>query len=192
MSIIIKRDTYYYTFYNYLFTFSIYLFIYTVSYLFHIPNLPPIPKKKKKRIKPAKSSTLHAYTMLFKSKHHKDSYTHTSLKYTMEIYIIQLVKKAKTFHPRPTFFPSANIHPTLISFFKNNKVQASFQRAREKERERKRELLFSQRVYRLGASGKCVPGALSSRYSAEVDERRAAGTLIPSRRSQFPRRRSMR
>lgn len=49
MSIIIKRDTYYYTFYNYLFTFSIYLFIYTVSYLFHIPNLPPISKKKKKK-----------------------------------------------------------------------------------------------------------------------------------------------
>lgn len=49
MSIIIKRDTYYYTFYNYLFTFSIYLFIYTVSYLFHVPNLPPISKKKKKK-----------------------------------------------------------------------------------------------------------------------------------------------
>lgn len=133
MSMIIKRDTYYTLHvYNYLFTFS-YLFIYIVSYLFHIPNLPHVPKKKKK-IKP-RTSTLHAYTILFKSKHHKDSYTHTSLKYTMETYIIQLVKKAKTFHPRPTFFPSADIHPTLISFFKNNKVQASFRRARERERE---------------------------------------------------------
>lgn len=55
MSIIIKRDTYYYTFYNYLFTFSIYLFIYTVSYLFHIPNLPPIPKKKKKKDQTSKT-----------------------------------------------------------------------------------------------------------------------------------------
>lgn len=187
MSMIIKRDTYYTLHvYNYLFTFS-YLFIYIVSYLFHIPNLPHVPKKKKK-IKP-RTSTLHVYTILFKSKHHKDSYTHTSLKYTMETYIIQLVKKAKTFHPHPTFFPSADIHPTLISFFKNNKVQASFRRARERERER---ATLSQRVYRLGASGKRVPGALSSRYSVEVDERRAAGTLIPSRRSRFPRRRSMR
>lgn len=147
MSMIIKRDTYYTLHvYNYLFTFS-YLFIYIVSYLFHIPNLPHVPKKKKK-IKP-RTSTLHAYTILFKSKHHKDSYTHTSLKYTMETYIIQLVKKAKTFHPRPTFFPSADIHPTLISFFKNNKVQASFRRARERERESYplSESLSSRRVW---------------------------------------------
>lgn len=91
---IIKREIYiiHYTFYNYLLTFIIHLFIYTVT---HLPRIP-----EKKRIKAARTPTLPFHTMLFKSKHHKDSYAHISLKYTMETYIIQLVKKAKTFHPR--------------------------------------------------------------------------------------------